>query len=89
MTAIAQEILTGEIRCLLCARTAASARVLNGNVHVTLTRPEYADYVRRLRCPACGGNLQIVDTRYERILHFYLTPADLQPRRGRPAKAVR
>lgn len=88
MTATVQEILTGDMRCILCGRTAATAQVRNGRTRVTLAQPHYAEDVRRLRCPSCGGNLQITDTKYERHFHFYLRPQDLVPKRGRPAKVV-
>ncbi len=88
MTATVQEILTGEMRCMLCGRTAATARVTNGRAHATVTRPEHAEVVRRMRCPSCGGNLQIVDTAHEVIRTFHLTPADLVPKRGPKPKAI-
>lgn len=86
--ATVQEILTGELRCLQCSRTAATARVLAGRLRVKLSQHEHAEAVKRLRCPSCGGNLQLVDTAYEVVRHFYLTPSDLVPKRGRPAKVV-
>jgi biotin operon repressor len=81
------EIFVGSLTCLQCSRSAATVRVIDGRTHLKLRQSEYAEAVRRRRCPACAGNLQIVDTRYERILHFYLTPADLVPQRGPKPKA--
>jgi hypothetical protein len=88
MTASIREIFTGDLRCLDCSRTAATARAWPDGVHVTLARPEYADSVRRMRCPACRGRLWIEDTRIEVSRQFHLTPSDLAPKRGRPPKLM-
>lgn len=82
----AREIPTGELSCLDCSRVAATARQWPDGVRVTPVFPEYTEAVRQKRCPACGGRLWIVDTRVEVVRQWHLTPADMAPKRGRPAR---
>ena len=53
--------LRGELTCVLCARSAATARGPRGTRFVPQTirvrNAEHVDAVRRMHCPYCNGRL--------------------------------
>ncbi len=82
--------IRGDLVCLLCARSVASAqgpadqRFAPSTIRVRL--PEYTESVRRMRCPFCAGRLWLQDTEDVYVDRRPLDAQDLRPRRGRPPK---
>ena len=88
MTPIIERASVFELRCMQCSRSAATARLWPGGLHLTPQNPEHAESVRRRRCPWCLGNLLVVDTQTEEIaVKRRFTPDELVVRPGRPRKA--
>lgn len=59
---IAAAPLQAQLSCFLCARTVAT--ILGSLVTVDavrITRPEYADAIRRMQCPFCAGRLVVTE----------------------------
>lgn len=80
----------GSLVCLLCSRTAGTAQGTNRAIsQIRPNRPEYAEAVRQLRCPDCGGRLWICDAETVRDdPRPDLTEDEIRPRPGRPRKGA-
>ncbi|MCC6177487.1 MAG: hypothetical protein IT305_19485 [Chloroflexi bacterium] len=80
----------GDLVCLMCARTIASAQGPRATkfvpTSVKLTQPEHADAVQKMRCPFCTGRLWFQDGEEIYVDRRPLNAEDLRPRRGRPPK---
>ena len=80
----------GDLACLLCARTVASAQGPRARKFVPnsvrVLRPEHASAVQQMRCPFCAGRLWLQDTEEVFVDRRPLSAEELRPRRGRPPK---
>jgi hypothetical protein len=80
----------GDLACLLCARTVASAQGPRSRKFsptlVRVHRPEHAEAVQQMRCPYCSGRLWLQDTEEVYVDRRPLSAEELRPRRGRPPK---
>ncbi len=80
----------GDLACLLCSRTVASAQGPRDRkfvpTQVKVQNPEHAASVRQMRCPFCTGRLWLQDTEEIYVDRRPLSAEDLRPRRGRPPK---
>src|SRR5215211_2224168 len=82
------KVVVAALTCLLCGRCPASVHRVDARTPVIkVHRPEYADDVRRLRCPDCSGRLMLTAEEDHLERRVPLTAEDLAgPRRGRPRK---
>ena len=85
--------IRGDLACLLCSRTVASARGPRDRrfvpTSIRVQAPEHAEAVRRMRCPFCSGRLWLQDAEEVFVDRRPLSADDLRPRRGRPPKVAR
>ena len=80
----------GDLACLLCSRTVASAQAPRDRKFVPTSvkeqNPAHAEAVKQMRCPFCTGRLWLQDTEDIYVDRRPLTAEELRPRRGRPPK---
>lgn len=80
----------GDLCCLLCNRMAGTAEGYRGGpLTIRPLEPWHAEAVERLRCPHCGGRLQVEGAEPVRDARRPLTNEQMTPRRGRPPREIR